>query len=205
MIWSERGCRISRLSTRLNGWIGWIKVMGGRRCIAIVVSSERIALRMHISFSWISRRPRVLVEPGWLIGMVDGRPSMIVVVVLIRSITMERWTRLVWEVLSFVNRGGFSKGLNDRCSKNRIGWDSRGSGRLDCMLASGIQDCSQTRLGSRPNSILGFGSRCGNLRKLGSWRSSLLRFGSWCGNFLRLGGSRCGSLWRLLRPRWEPF
>jgi len=93
---------------------------------------------------------------------------MIVVVVLIRSITTERRTRLVWEVLSFVNRGGFSKGLNDRCSENRIGWIAEVVGGWIACSPVGFKTVARRGSGVDPIVFWGLGAGAVTFGSLGA-------------------------------------
>jgi hypothetical protein len=156
IIWSRRGHCICELSTGVRGRrVRRIVLAGERWCIAIIVSSKCVMIRWAISLSRISRQP-------W---MVDGRPS--VVVIVLSGIAMKRVVRLVY----------YTTGRNHRCNRDRMGWDSRCQGRLDCSIL---------RLWSGRNSLLRLWSGYDSLLRLGSGYGCLLRLGRQYGCLLEL-------------------
>ena len=87
-----------------------IVLVGERWCIAIIVFSKCVMIRWAFFLSRISQQ----------LWMVDGRPS--VVVIVLSSIAMERVVRLMCYT------------TGQRCNRDGIGWDGRHWGRLDCSL-----------------------------------------------------------------------
>ena len=80
--------------------------------------------------------------------MVDGRPFMMIVIVLVSGIAMERTVRLMC----------YSMGWNNRCRRDRSRWDGGHWGRPG----------SLRRLRSGCGSLLRLRSRCGCLSRLES-------------------------------------
>jgi hypothetical protein len=119
-------------------WVGRIVLAGERWWIPVIVSSKCIMIMWGFSVSWISR---------W-VWMVDGRPFVMIVIVLVSGIAMERTVRLMC----------YSMGWNNRCRRDRSGWDGGRWGRPG----------SLRRLRSGRGSLLRLRSRCGCLSRLES-------------------------------------
>jgi len=121
MIWS-RWCCICRLSTGVRGRRVRRIVLSGERwsiliIVSLIVSSKCIIIRWAFFLSRISLQP-------W---MVDGRPSMVVIV--LSGIAMERVVRLVC----------YTTGRNHRRNRDGMGWDGMADVKGGWIVAFG--DC----------------------------------------------------------------